>query len=43
MRKNLTLLAIIFSLILIASGAFAMVPRVKFPEWNHTSIKTRLW
>ena len=43
MRKNLTLLAIIFSLILIASGAFAMVPRVKFPEWNHTSIKITDW
>ena len=43
MRKNLTLLAIIFSLILIASGAFAMIPRVKFPEWNHTSINITEW
>ena len=43
MRKNLTLLAIIFCLLLIASGAFAMVPRVKFPEWNHTTIKITDW
>ena len=43
MRKNLALLAIIFSLIFIASGAFAMVPRVKFPEWNHTTIKLSDW
>ena len=43
MRKNLALLAIIFSLFFIASGAFAMVPRVKFPEWNHTTIKITDW
>ena len=43
MRKNLALLAIIFCLIFIASGAFAMVPRVKFPEWNHTTIKISDW
>ena len=43
MRKNLTLLAIVFYLIFIASGAFAMVPRVKFPEWNKTDIKIADW
>lgn len=43
MRKNLTLLAIIFCLIFIASGAFAMVPRVKFPEWCNTIIKISDW
>ncbi len=43
MRKNLTLSAIIFCLIFIASGAFAMVPRVKFPEWNKTNIIISDW
>ncbi len=43
MRKKFALITIIFSLILIASGAFAMVPRAKFPEWNHTTIKLTDW
>ncbi len=44
MRKNLAVLAIIIiCFISIASGAFAMVPRIKFPKWNNTTIKITDW
>lgn len=42
MRK-LALFITILCLISITSGVFAMTPRVKFPEWNNTSIKIADW
>ena len=44
MCKRITLLSImIICFISIVNGAFAMLPRVKFPEWNKTTIKITDW
>lgn len=44
MCKRITLLSILIICFLsIVNGAFAMLPRVKFPEWNKTSIKITDW
>ena len=43
MSKNTAILVIILCFVVLVNGAFAMVPRVKFPEWNKTSIKITEW
>ena len=42
MCKRIALLTFIL-IIILANGVFAMVPRIKFPEWNKTSIKITDW
>lgn len=43
MRNKFALLTIIMCFITMVNGAFAMTPRVKFPEWNKTSIILSDW
>ncbi len=43
MLKRITVLTFIFLFISIVNGVFAMVPRVRFPEWNKTEIKITDW
>ena len=43
MRKKIAVLFIMLCLAFLASGVFAMTPRIRFPEWNKTNIKIADW
>lgn len=43
MRRYFALIITILCLISVTSGVFAMTPRIKFPEWNNTTIRFSDW
>ena len=43
MCKHFTIVAIVLCFLTLSTGVFAMVPRVKFPEWHNSSVKITDW
>ena len=43
MCKHFTILAVLLCFITLSTGVFAMIPRVKFPEWHNSDIKITDW
>ncbi len=43
MCKHFSILAFLLCFLTLSTGVFAMVPRVKFPEWHNSSIKITDW